>query len=109
MRRVMESAARANGIADDQLVFLEKAVAELDGSEWGGDKIDLIVGEPNFSMNLLPWHNLLFWYCLRHISASKETKVGNALILVKDSSYFGFKLLSRNQLKLNKGTLPKYN
>ena len=75
MRRVMESAARANGIAEERLVFLEKAVAELDGSEWGEGEINLIVGEPNFSMNLLPWHNLLFWYCLRHISASKETKV----------------------------------
>ena len=49
--------------------------------EWGDDaKIDVIVAEPNFSMNLLPWHNLLYWYCLKHVSASKgiteETKVG---------------------------------
>ena len=81
MRRVMESVARANGIAEDRIVFLDKAVAELDGSEWGDAKIDLIVAEPNFSMNLLPWHNLLYWYCLKHVSAAKgitdETKVGN--------------------------------
>ena len=32
MRRVMESVARANGIAEDRIVFLDKAVAELDGS-----------------------------------------------------------------------------
>ena len=79
MRRVMESVARANGVAEDRIVFFDKAVAELDGSEWGEAKIDLIVAEPNFSMNLLPWHNLLYWYCLKHISASKgitkETKV----------------------------------
>ena len=64
-----------------RIVFLDKAVAELDGSEWGDAKIDLIVAEPNFSMNLLPWHNLLYWYCLKHVSAAKgitdETKVGN--------------------------------
>ena len=30
-------------------------------------QFDLIIGEPNFSISLLPWHNLFYWYvvCLK--------------------------------------------
>ena len=53
---------------------------------WTFFQIDLVMAEPNFSMNLLPWQNLLFWYCLKHISASRgitaQTKVG-ILVLPK--------------------------
>ena len=39
MRRVMESVARANDIASNRIVFLDKGVAELDGSELGDTKV----------------------------------------------------------------------
>ena len=39
MRRVMESVARANNIASNRIVFLDKSVAELDGSELGDAKV----------------------------------------------------------------------
>jgi protein arginine N-methyltransferase 7 len=27
----------------------------------------MVIGEPNFSASLLPWHNLLFWFSFKHI------------------------------------------
>lgn len=30
-------------------------------------QIDLVFAEPNFSVALLPWHNLLYWFTLQHL------------------------------------------
>jgi protein arginine N-methyltransferase 7 len=42
-------------------------------------QVSLIFGEPNFSLSLLPWHNLLFWYNLQ--SVLKQVGSQSAVIL----------------------------
>lgn len=41
---------------------VEKDVEELLSSDFGEKGIDLFIGEPYFSNNMLPWHSLYFWY-----------------------------------------------
>ena len=36
-------------------------------------QVDIVLGEPNFSFSLLPWHNLFYWYTLN--SLWKEDKL----------------------------------
>ena len=32
----------------------------------------MVIGEPNFSASLLPWHNLLFWFSLQHLVGPQQ-------------------------------------
>ena len=57
----------------------------------------MIIGEPNFSASLLPWHNLLFWFSLQKVMFSqvhlnenqfKENKVNEQEIIQGSKSKF---------------------
>ena len=37
----------------------------------------MIIGEPNFSASLLPWHNLLFWFSLQKVMFSQGNQHEN--------------------------------
>ena len=41
--------------------------SDLPGETESSPQLDLVIAEPNFSLSLLPWHNLLVWYCLDQI------------------------------------------
>ena len=55
-------------------MFLEgTTLPELTSSDLPGNvQPSLIISEPNFSLSLLPWHNLLAWYCLDQVLADDE-------------------------------------
>jgi protein arginine N-methyltransferase 7 len=67
MRQVLKDYLGSNDIAPDRLQFLETPIADLKSEHFSSEKIDFIFGEPNFSLSLLPWHNLLFWYSCNQI------------------------------------------
>lgn len=63
MRSVLDQISKENGL-EAQLAFVgNKGIAELTKADLP-EPVDLLIGEPFFSATLLPWHNLLYWYCL---------------------------------------------
>jgi len=39
------------------------------------ESVDVVMSEPNFSLCLLPWHQLRFWFCLDKMNKKKTLKV----------------------------------
>ena len=39
------------------------------------EQFDLIIGEPHFSISLLPWHNLFYWYMLNSLTSKTISPV----------------------------------
>lgn len=60
MRLVLESLAGGNGL---DLTLLEGDVDDEDAAGLPFE-VGAVAGEPNFSLCLLPWHNLRFWFLL---------------------------------------------
>ena len=56
-----------NNISRACVTFLEKSHTELRAEDFGGRRVDGIIGEPYFSSSLLPWHNLHFWYAINSV------------------------------------------
>ena len=46
------------------VTVLDKPCLELTAGDFGGRRVDAVIGEPFFSSSLLPWHNLHYWYSL---------------------------------------------
>ena len=40
-------------------------------------QIDMVIGEPNFSASMLPWHNLLFWFTLQQLHLTEDRSYNN--------------------------------
>ena len=40
-------------------------------------QIDMVIGEPNFSASMLPWHNLLFWFTLEQLHLTEDHSYNN--------------------------------
>ena len=53
----------ANNLTD-LVTVLDRPCSELTARDFGGRRIDAVIGEPFFSSSLLPWHNLHYWYAL---------------------------------------------
>lgn len=97
MMGVLEEYIKANKELEERIVFLGKPLVELTAADFDGGKVrrpttnfppfkkiryqnipfqlDLIFGEPNFSLSHLPWDNLLFWYCLDQVRSGGDDQV----------------------------------
>ncbi len=63
MRSALLRLAEENGLAD-RVRILDCAPEEMASLEDLPFAAEATVGEPNFALSLLPWHNLRFWFCL---------------------------------------------
>jgi protein arginine N-methyltransferase 7 len=63
MREALREMAKANDLSNLELLA-ETPEALVDRALAEGFAADAIIAEPNFSLCLLPWHNLRFWFCL---------------------------------------------
>ncbi len=68
MRAAMEGLAAENGLADDRVVFTDAEAAVV--------AVDAVVGEPHFSLSMLPWHNLRFWFELDSVRRRRREEKG---------------------------------
>jgi len=63
MSRLLDRYFHSQSFQGAELIKMDANVAELTPAHFP-NKIDMVIGEPNFSFSLLPWHNLFFWFSL---------------------------------------------
>ncbi|KAL5466844.1 hypothetical protein EMCRGX_G030995 [Ephydatia muelleri] len=74
MRELLKENGESGVIEGVAITVLDKPVDSLTTEDFGGCKIDAVVGEPFFLASLLPWHDLYLWYAVTalwpHLSLS---------------------------------------
>ena len=61
MKDYIKLCAKHNGV-EDRIELFDKDCWESYKDEL--PRVDAVIGEPNFAVSMLPWHNLLFWFCM---------------------------------------------
>ena len=52
---------KANNLAS-AVTFLDKCHDQVQAEDFECKQVEAIIAEPFFTLSLLPWHNLHFWY-----------------------------------------------
>ena len=67
-REVLEATSKVNDL--DQVLDIRHDVKNYhEITDKIDEPFDLILGEPNFSICMLPWHNLFYWYMLKSFTS----------------------------------------
>jgi len=91
MTRILDRYFQSCQFQFTEMIKIDSNIAELSPDHMS-NKIDMVIGEPNFSFSLLPWHNLFFWFSLHSVfnfdlsRASKEKEVVKEDELKKDDN-----------------------
>jgi protein arginine N-methyltransferase 7 len=65
MQQVLAHLAAENGLSDGVKILPE--LEDFNPSEEEGGRLVAIVADPFYTVSVLPWHNLLFWYSAQQV------------------------------------------